>query len=65
MLLPFRGGRLGLEGGSLRMRGIGGRGRLILGFGPLCLFVLVTEMMLCFSGLGVRKWRVAIGPRRR
>ena len=37
MLLPFRGGLIGLEGGSLRMLGIGERGRLILVFGPLYL----------------------------
>ena len=37
MLLPCRGGRRGLGGGSLRLRGSGERGRLILGFGPLLL----------------------------
>lgn len=40
MLLPFLDGRLGLGAGSLRMLGNGGHGRLILVFGPLCLWRL-------------------------
>lgn len=64
MLLPFRAGRPGLGGGSLRMLGSGGRGRLILGSGPLCLLYSRTQVDDVFFQLSFGSLIVAVVPGR-